>query len=177
MPAQNGQNLQEDIELFESQLKQEPNSPDINYNIAQAYFLMNKIDLAVKFLEKTVFLAPDDCEAIARLASIYWKIGKLANARDLFSRAVKMSPEDSGLWYGMGMVLADLAAGQEALRAFEKALQYCHDEEQKKLIIYYTGLIHLTNRDYPAFAKSLQQLKNAPEHYKELEKLGKLWRK
>lgn len=176
LPAQNNQNLEEDLRYFQSQLEQQPNSPDLNYNMAQVHFLMGNIDESIRFLERTIFLDPSDKEARLKLASIYRKIGKLWDARELLKSAVKTSPKSSDIWYELGITLTDLASYQEALTAFQNALQYCSTDEQKYLIIYYSGILHLSNRDYTRFKECLQRLAKSPKHYVELKKLGRLWK-
>lgn len=138
---------------------------------------MNKMDLAIRYLERTIYLVPDDVEAMARLATIYWKIGKLASARDLLKKVVVQTPEDSESWYGLGIVFSDLADYPKSLAAFKTALELCEDNEKKSLIIYYIGLVHLANRDHSGYKAALEQLKSVAEYYEPLKKLGNLWEK
>lgn len=175
MSAQDIQSLQEDLNQFEYQLRLEPDNPDVNYNIAQVYFRMNKIDLAIRYLERTLYLSSDDAQAITRLATLYWKIGKLACARDLLQKAIKMTPQDSETWYGFGIVLSDLADYPGALAAFEKAWQLSPDPEQKNLILYYTGLVHLSNRDFVGYQSTLERLKTVHVYFDPLKKMGSFW--
>ncbi len=170
-----GRNLDEDLHHFEDQLRHEPDNPDTNYNIAQVYFLMNKIDLALKFYERAAFLAPDDVEILNRLAEIYWKIGRTGNARDRLKHLLRLTPQDSEAWYGLGMVCADLAENSAALEAFANAVKYGNDAERKKIAIYYMGLINLSSRDYVAFSGCLEQLPQESAHYRNLRDLGRLW--
>ncbi len=173
--TQTGVDLQKDLLHFQEQLRLHPESPDINYNMAQVYFLMGKTDLAIKFLERTVFLEPEDSEARHRLAAIYRKIGRLADARDLLMQAVKLRPDSSDLWYELGIVYSDLAEYKSGISSFNRALHLCRNEEQKFRIIYYTGLLHLSNRDLPALRDCLRRLRPEPEYHRELLKLGRLW--
>jgi tetratricopeptide (TPR) repeat protein len=178
-PALSGQaprNLEQDLQFFESQLQQYPESPDLNYNMAQVYFLMGNMDQAIRFLERTIYLADDDSEAMLKLASIYRKIGKLADARNLLKRAADISPKNFEIWYELAIAYSDLANSAAALDAFQKALQYSSNQKQTDMVIYYMGLLHLSNRDYERFKYHLDRLKKSGEYYEPLKKLGQLWK-
>lgn len=177
LSAQISQQLQDDLSTFQQQLQLYPDDPDINYNIAQVYYRLNKLDMAAKHLERTLFVDSDDAEAKIKLATIYWKFGKLALARDLLLQAVELRSDDSDAWYGLGIVWADLADRQQAIAAFDKAWQYCSDAEQKSLIIYYSGLVFLAARDLTGFKKTLDRLPATSKYYEQLQKLGQFWGK
>lgn len=169
------QDLQQNLAQHERRLQQNPQDPDANYNMAQAYFLMGKTDEAIRFLERTIYLAPKDSQAMLRLATIYRKIGKLGEARDLLLTAGSLDEKNVEIWYELGVVYSDLADYQAGIAAFQKALHLSNLEEQKFQIIYYTGILHLSNRDEENFKDCLRRLKASEKFYAELEKLGKLW--
>lgn len=168
--------LQQDLSHFESQLLQKPDDPDVNYNMAQVYFLMGKTDEAIRFLERTIFLDPNDSQSMLRLASIYRKIGKLAEARKILLSAISLSSENVDIWYELGVVYSDLADYSSGIAAFQKALHLSRSEDQKYQIIYYTGLLHLSNRDWTNFKDCRRRLRGSEKFYPELERLGKLWK-
>ncbi|GAB4279214.1 MAG: hypothetical protein Kow0029_23020 [Candidatus Rifleibacteriota bacterium] len=167
--------LENDLYFFSEQLEQQPQNPDLNYNMAQIYFLMGNIDEAIRFLERTLFLSPDDVEASIKLSSIYRKIGRLWDSRHILENAAKLQQNNPDIWYELGVVLSDLAAYPESLEAFKKALQYSRNEEQKNLVLYYLGIQYLTSRDYDHFQSCLQRLPESSQYYKELKKLGQFW--
>jgi len=115
-------------------------------------------------------------EALLKLASLYRKIGRLADARQLLVRASNLQKENADVWYELGVVYSDLADYQNGILAFQNALHFSRNEEQKFLIIYYTGLLYLSDRDYENFNDCLRRLRNSPKYYVELENLGRLWR-
>lgn len=153
-----------------------PEDADLNYNMAQASFLLGKTDQAIKYLERTLFLASEDVEALLKLASLYRKIGRLADSRQLLIKASNLEKESADVWYELGVVYSDLADYQNGISAFQKALHFSRNEEQKFLIIYYTGLLYLSDRDYENFKDCLRRLRSSQKYYVELEKLGRLWR-
>ena len=172
--AQDQQQLQQDLLYFEEQLRWHPDDPDLNYNMAQVYFLLGKLDPAIKHLEKTLLVAPGDFEALLHLASIYRKIGKLAEARDLLLKGTALITDNPDLWYELGVVHSDLANYQPAVDAFTKALTFTRSDEQKQQILYYIAVSHLTARDFASFKKAMAQLDQQSDFYPALKKLGDL---
>ena len=174
LSAQTPLQLQQDLLYFEEQLRSYPNDPDLHYNMAKVYFLLGKTDLAIRYLEKTILLAPTDHEAVLALASTMRKIGHLANARDVLLKSLLQIKDNPDIWYELGVVHSDLANYRPAVEAFANALKFSKDEEQKQLIIYYTGLAHLTDRNFTDFSATLAKLKPDSEYYKALQSLGKM---
>lgn len=172
LSAQTPMQLQQDLLYFEEQLRSYPNDPDLHYNMAKVYFLLGKTDLAIRYLEKTILLAPTDHEAVLALASTMRKIGHLANARDVLSKSLVQIKSNPDIWYELGVVHSDLANYRPAVEAFANALKFSNDEEQKQIIIYYTGLAQLTDRNFKDFSEALAKLKHDSEYYKALQSLG-----
>ena len=174
LSAQTPMQLQQDLLYFEEQLRSYPNDPDLHYNMAKVYFLLGKTDLAIRYLEKTILLAPTDHEAVLALASTMRKIGHLANARDVLSKSLVQIKSNPDIWYELGVVHSDLANYRPAVEAFANALKFSNDEEQKQIIIYYTGLAQLTDRNFKDFSGTLAKLKPGSEYYKALQSLGEM---
>jgi tetratricopeptide (TPR) repeat protein len=168
--------LKQDLEYYQEQLRQNPKDPNVNYNMGQVYFFMGKTDEAIRYLERAIYLNDKDNEAMLKLASIYRKIGHLSEALRLLKNAARIDDSNSEIWYETGVVYSDLADYQAGIEAFQKALHLSRSEEQKFLIIYYTGLLHLSNRDWENYSDCLRRLRPAPSYYSELEKLGRLWK-
>jgi len=174
LSAQTPMQLQQDLLYFEEQLRSYPNDPDLHYNMAKVYFLLGKTDLAIRFLEKTILLAPTDHEAVLALASTMRKIGHLANARDVLIKSLQQIKDNPDIWYELGIVHSDLANYRPAVEAFANALKFSNDEKQKQVIIYYTGLAQLTDRNFKDFSETLAKLKPGSEYYKALQSLGEM---
>ena len=174
LSAQTPMQLQQDLLYFEEQLRSYPNDPDLHYNMGKVYFLLGKTDLAIRYLEKTILLAPTDHEAVLALASTMRKIGHLANARDVLSKSLVQIKSNPDIWYELGVVHSDLANYRPAVEAFANALKFSNDEEQKQIIIYYTGLAQLTDRNFKDFSGTLAKLKPGSEYYKALQSLGEM---
>lgn len=172
LSAQTPMQLQQDLLYFEEQLRSYPNDPDLHYNMGKVYFLLGKTDLAIRYLEKTILLAPTDHEAVLALASTMRKIGHLANARDVLVKSLGPIKNNPDIWYELGVVHSDLANYRPAVEAFANALQFSNDDEQKQIIIYYTGLAQLTDRNFKDFSETLAKLKHDSEYYKALQSLG-----
>lgn len=130
LSAQNIQELELDIINFRQQLLYEPDNPEINYNIAMAYQLMNQLDPAAKHLERFLHVSSDDIDAITALSRIYWKMGKTSASRDLLLKAHLINPLDSQVNYGLGIVYTDLAEFENAIIHLTRACESisCSDD-------------------------------------------------
>ena len=171
LSAQTPLQLQQDLLHFEEQLRYYPDDPDLHYNMAQVYFLLKKPDFAIRYLEKTILLAPSDQEAVLTLASTFRKIGHLANARDVMLKGLLQIKDNPDIWYELGVIHSDLANYRPAVEAFNRALEFSTNEEQKQRIIYYTGLAQLTDRNFADFAKTLAKLQPGSEYFNALQNL------
>lgn len=170
LSAQSSQDLELDIGNFKQQLLDEPDNPDINYNIAMAYQLMNQLDPAVKHLERVLHVSPDDVEAVTMLAKIYWKMGKLSASRDLLFKAHLVRPADNQINYGLGMIFSDLAEYEKAIVHFSRAYESAETDEFRSEILYYMGLVYLSSRDLQSCERIVQQLAGTA-HQENLKKL------
>ncbi len=174
LSAQISMQLQQDLLYFEEQLRSYPNDPDLHYNMAKVYFLLGKTDLAIRYLEKTILLAPTDHEAVLAIASTMRKIGHLANARDVLVKSLALIKNNPDIWYELGVVHSDLANYRPAVEAFANSLKFSNDDEQKQRTIYYTGLAQLTDRNFKDFSDTLAKLKPGSEYFKALQSLGEM---
>ncbi len=162
--------LEHDLSHFKQQLIHYPENSDINYNIAQIYQLMNKLDLAVKFFERSLKLSPDDTEALTRLSMIYWKIGSISHARDLLLKAHKILPSDNQLNYGLGIIYSDLADYEKANFHFWSAFAAATEEEARFDILYHIGLVNLNSGNIEACRQIIDKLSGSV-HQENLKKL------
>lgn len=174
--AQSKQNLARDLAYFTRLLEQSPNDPDVNYNIAQVYFFMGKLDEAIKHLEITLFFRPDDYEAAFKKALIYKETGRLRDARKTLVQLCEKNSTDARVWYELGVTYSDLADYNKSVSAFQKALQHCKKEEEKYRINYYAGLVHLSNRDFSGFKDCLDRLRGSEIYHENLLRVGRLWK-
>jgi len=141
---------------------------DIRKNIGYAYFQLEKIDGALKYLNEELSIFPDNGDAYDLIIYVLFKLNRLDEAHDLIrNHEVQFKPEEdnpnSGLGdFILGMYFKDKKEYQKARNFFRRA-----GERGYQLLKYYVQLadIELTlgnRRDF------LNVIAEAKEKYAEL---------
>lgn len=79
-------------------------------------------DLAVKLLDGIVKIRPDYIEAWNRRATIYYQKKEYGRSLADIREVLKREPRHFGALSGLGMILQDIGAEDQALEAFRRAL-------------------------------------------------------
>lgn len=79
-------------------------------------------DAAIEWIGRAVQQAPR-AEYLLTLATVLERQGRLEDARQHYSRALGLRPDDAGLWNHLGNLLSQLARNDEALRHYQQALK------------------------------------------------------
>jgi tetratricopeptide (TPR) repeat protein len=107
----------EAFEVLEKGLERLPNHPDLLYDFAMTAEKIERMDLLETNLKKVIQLKPDYAHAYNALGySLADRNERLAEARDLIEKALKMSPDDAMIVDSMGWVMYRLG---DYLRAYE----------------------------------------------------------
>ena len=77
---------------------------------------------ALRSFDRMVEVAPDYAEGWNKRATLYYLIGAYENSLDDIIRTLELEPRHFGALSGRGMILQDLGRSEEALTAFEAAL-------------------------------------------------------
>ena len=77
---------------------------------------------ALRSFDSMVELAPDFAEGWNKRATLYYLMGAYQNSLDDIIRTLELEPRHFGALSGRGMILHDLGRNEEALTAFEAAL-------------------------------------------------------
>lgn len=87
---------QEAYDYIEKALKLRPDDPAIIDSMGWVKYRMGDFETAERYLEKAYRITPD-AEIAAHLVEVYWKHGKLDQAKQLLTAALKQSPNDKKL--------------------------------------------------------------------------------
>ncbi len=87
------------------------------------------LDTALEFYDQAILIAPDYAEAYNRRATVFLSQDKLDQALLDLNETLRLEPRHFGAWMGMGIILTELGAEEEAIRAFEKVLEF-HPQSQ-----------------------------------------------
>ena len=77
---------------------------------------------AAQAINQALALRPRDSKARSLLGLVYFKIGKQAQARDIYVELAGEFPEDAGIHLNLGLVQLKLGAVDASISALEKAL-------------------------------------------------------
>ena len=88
-----GENLQEALEMIEKAVDLRPNDGYIVDSLGWALYLLEDFNGAVVHLERAVELRPTDPTINDHLGDAYWMVGRRAEARFQWQRALTFEPE------------------------------------------------------------------------------------
>ena len=96
----------------------------INALMAEGVAAMQRRDypVALRSFDSMVELAPEFAEGWNKQATLYYLMGAYQNSLDDIVRTLELEPRHFGALSGRGMILHDLGRNEEALTAFEAAL-------------------------------------------------------
>lgn len=117
----------------------------------------NQQAAALDLLNQALAKDPENGQAYAQLAKIYYSQGKWDKAREAVERALKSNPYAPDCLYVLGRLLAQQGDLPAALRAFEQTLQV---DPQESDAYYEMGMIYVKLKDR---ARALEALKKAVE--------------
>jgi len=92
------------IKQYDLILKADPNQTTANYRLGLIYYNQAQFDKAKYYFEKFLLLYPFDYDAVMMSAWVNLMVGKNAEAKALFDRALLISPGDKMAIEGLGMI-------------------------------------------------------------------------
>ncbi|WP_200801592.1 tetratricopeptide repeat protein [Bacillus sinesaloumensis] len=144
--------LKESNERLLSLVKEFPDDPQVNYQVAWSFDVLGLEEKAISFYEKAIKLGLDgeDLEgAILGLGSTYRTLGLYEKSSEVLIKGVQLFPENQALKAFFAMTLYNLNRHQEAMELLLKGLA-------------------MSSKD-----KNIQQYKRAIEFY--ADKLDDVW--
>ncbi|MBL8382018.1 MAG: tetratricopeptide repeat protein [Burkholderiales bacterium] len=120
----------EAFEVLEKGLERLPNHVDLLYDFAMAAEKVSRMDLLEANLKKVIQLKPDHAHAYNALGySLADRNERLAEARELIEKALKIAPDDAMIIDSMGWVLYRLGDLPRALELLTRAYGLMPDAE------------------------------------------------
>jgi len=124
--------------------KLDPKTADNFYNLGLLYKKINRYDMAMDCMKKTILLDKRHGKAHAELGLLYFRLKQYAEARSEIDIAIKLSPDNYSSYYYLGKIQKESLDIITALKSFEKAQR---DPELKlKAIIEHGSCYMLANR-------------------------------
>ncbi|MCM8787425.1 MAG: tetratricopeptide repeat protein [Candidatus Omnitrophica bacterium] len=130
------------------------------YFLAQKYILDEKYFLAIKYLDKALFINENDEFIYNDKALCFADLGKYKEALECFDRGIKKARDSSLLYHNKGWLFNLLGRHKEAILCFKKALEL---DKQRLESLYsmadsYEKINDIENA-YKYFKKTLVKLK------------------
>jgi len=101
----------------------EPNHPQINYRIAQAYWANGDMEPAHRHFLQELRENPGDIDVILDFGLFLLKCGNQASAREKFNRILELSPDSAAAVFYLGEIAFNRGDTAGAERLFRKALR------------------------------------------------------
>ena len=118
------------FDVLEKSLDKLPNHPDLLYEFAMTAEKIERMDLLEASLKKVIQLKPDHAHAYNALGySLADRNERLAEARDLIEKALKIAPDDAFIIDSMGWVMFRLGDLPRAYELLKKAYDARPDAE------------------------------------------------
>ena len=142
--CQNNGQFERAIDILKMILTRDPDHVEANYALGMVYHRINRNDLSIPLLLKTVALRPKMFDAALNLGTIQRAAGLLIDAQDSLERAIALKPTSSKAHVTLGLLLVDRNDIDAAARMFERAiaLQPLNGEAHAQM-----GLVHKTRGD------------------------------
>ncbi len=109
----------EALQVLSKALEIAPNNPEVYFYISKIYSTINKFDLAIKYMEHAIKLAPKQ-EYFMELGTIYMTLKKYDDALEQFQKALKVGPRNHE-------VLRKIAIALIEKGNYEQARQYLQE--------------------------------------------------
>ncbi len=110
------------VDLISAAIRKKPDVPIFHYNLAEALHALARTDEAIVEYRRAVELAPDYFEAHNNLANALNEAGNYADAEAACRRAIEINSE-AAPWNNLGNALRGLRRGEEALAAYQTAIE------------------------------------------------------
>lgn len=124
---------EEAIESFVDAVRRNPFSFEDTVNLAQLYFMTQRVRDAVQAYLHAVQLKPDDFDAQLNLGVCHQQMGDYAQAVERFQRAIAINPDRPYAYVNLGAALDSQEKYYEAVRAYKEALE--RDNRQPLVLV------------------------------------------
>ena len=156
---------------LEELLRQDPDNPDLLYNLGLCYVDLGQLDKGIELLNRCLQIAPQHSNACVALGVAYQKKGDLAQAKAFNSRALAIDPKNPVALKNLGAIL-----GREgdSLRALYYLLQSYQADSKDPQTVYGLAFAYMDMGDIEPAQKHFQMVLDmpAPEELRALARNG-----
>ena len=114
-------NLREGQRMLETLRRQEPENPDVLYNLGICYSEQGKLEQSIDALEECIAVAPDYANAYAALGFSHARNGQLERAVVVLEEALKKDPDNPYVLKNLGSIYGKLDQLDKAIDRLRRA--------------------------------------------------------
>lgn len=121
--ARRNMDWKDDLTLFKSTVRSQPNAVEGHYNLGSAYLDRGDLLNAEKEWKETIELNPEHEGALINLGNLYNLLNIPLEAKNYYYRALESNAPNSVVHYNLALALEKLGEQDEALRHYEVFLR------------------------------------------------------
>lgn len=100
---QSGGGMQQDVQAALERAKREPNDFDAQQQAAEMYYLIQRYEPALGYLQRAHELRPDSYETVTRLGNVNFYLERYDAAGEWYAKALATRADDSGVRSDLGL--------------------------------------------------------------------------
>lgn len=103
----------------------------ISYNIGNLFYDFGKLEKALSYYGKALYIYPDFIDAWKNRGLIFFTMGRLQRAAACYNQILHLNPKYPELWVDIGMIFFEIGRVTEAKACYEKAIEInpCYQSE------------------------------------------------
>ena len=103
----------------------------ISFNIGNLYYDLGKLEKALTYYDKALYIYPDFIDVWKYRGLIYFTSGRLQKAAACYNQIMNLDPEYPELWIDIGIIFFEMGKINEAKACYEKATEMnpCYQSE------------------------------------------------
>ena len=103
----------------------------ISFNIGNLYYDLGKLEKALIYYDKALYIYPDFIDVWKYRGLIYFTTGRLQKAAACYNQILNLDPEYPELWVDIGIIFFEMGKINEAKACYEKAVEMnpCYQSE------------------------------------------------
>lgn len=110
-------------EFYRAALRERPDHPQANNNMAVLMRAMRRWDDALEYYDRAVKATPDDPQIYNNMSCVFSDLGRQMDAWKVIRAAIMLRPDYAEAWFNLGNVLRDLGAREQAKLAYSRAIR------------------------------------------------------
>jgi len=110
----------------------------ISFNIGNLYYDLGKLEKALTYYDKALYIYPDFMDVWKYRGLIYFISGRLQKAAACYNQILSLDPEYPELWVDIGIIFFEMGKINEAKACYEKATEMkpCYKSEDLAVKTY-----------------------------------------